>query len=124
MLSTQRHDSSQMMIFDRTSFVARCMGSQHLAERLIAVLLETLPAEQISLQSAVENQVVAEIGRISHRMQGTAKNICADRLSHAASILETASTSNDLASLQIAFANLNMQIDAVIDELALGARIV
>jgi len=122
MISIQRHDSSQRLIFDRTSFVARCIGSQELVDRLIAVLLETLPEQRRSLQKAIENQVVADIGRISHRLQGTAKNVCADRLSHAASLLELACTSNDMASLQPAFANLYMQIDALIDELARGAR--
>lgn len=110
-------------IFDRGGFLSRCMGNQALATKLAGVFLGTLPKEQQALQSAFETRDLDEVRRIAHRVHGTAKNICAVPLAKAAFHVEHAAEQRDVASLGIYLETLKTQVEAIMDELASGAKI-
>lgn len=109
-------------IFDRGGFLSRCMGNQALATKLAGVFLSTLPKEQRALQSAFETNNLDEVRRIAHRVQGTAKNICAVPLAKAAFHVEHAAEQRDLASLDTHLESLKIQVEAILDELASGEK--
>lgn len=110
-------------IFDRGGFLSRCMGNQALAAKLVGVFLGTLPKEKHALESATATIDLDEVRRIAHRVQGTAKNICAVPLAEAAFLVENAAVQRDVASLYTHLETLNAQIEAILDELASGAKI-
>ncbi len=110
-------------IFDRRGFLSRCMGNQALATKLAGVFLGTLPKELQALQSATETNDFNEIRRIAHRVQGTAKNLCAGPLAEAAFHVEHAAAEQDFASLDTHIAIFKRQAEAILDELASGAEI-
>lgn len=110
-------------IFDRGGFLSRCMGNQALAAKLIGVFLGTLPKEKHALESAIATIDLDEVRRIAHRVQGTAKNICAVPLAEAAFLVENAAEQRDVASLHTHLETLNAQVEAILDELASGAKI-
>jgi len=110
-------------IFDREGFLLRCMGNQALATKLAGVISGTLPKEQQALHSAIETNDLDEVRRIAHRVQGTAKNICAVPLAKAAFHVENAAEQRDVASLDTHLETLRKQVEAILVELASGAKI-
>jgi len=110
-------------IFDREGFLLRCMGNQALATKLVGVFAVTLPKEQQALRSAIETNDLDEVRRIAHRVQGTAKNLCAIPLAEAAFHVENAAEQRDVLSLEIHLETLKNQVEAILDELASGAQI-
>lgn len=110
-------------IFDRGGFLSRCMGNQALATKLVGVFLGTLPKEQHALQSAIESTDLDEVRRIAHRVQGTAKNLCAVPLAEAAFLVEHAAEQRDVASLYTHLETLKKQAEAILGELASGAKL-
>jgi len=111
------------LIFDRKGFLSRCMGNQTLATKLAGVFSDTLPKEQKALQSAIETNDLEEARRIAHRIQGTAKNVCANRLAEVAFHVENAAAERDVAPLDTHFDNFKTQVEAILDELASGVKI-
>lgn len=109
-------------IFDRGGFLSRCMGNQALATKLVGVFLGTLPKEKQALQAAIEINDLDEVRRIAHRVQGTAKNICAIPLAKAAFDVEHTAEQRDVAWLNTHLETLKRQIEAIIDELASGEK--
>jgi HPt (histidine-containing phosphotransfer) domain-containing protein len=121
MSSTNTEIYSIHPIFDRKGFLLRCMGNQALATRLAGVFLVTLPKEQQALNSAIETNDLDEARRIAHRVQGTAKNLCAVPLAEVAFHVENAAEQRDVLSLEIHLETLKKQVEAILGELASGA---
>jgi HPt (histidine-containing phosphotransfer) domain-containing protein len=115
--------SNNLQILDRKRFVTRCMGNQNLANKLMGKLLDTLPVDKDSLQSAIELSDFCEVSRIAHRLQGTASNICAELMSEAACQVEQAAKDNQLDLVGKNWVFLKGHIDALIRELKLGAKL-
>jgi HPt (histidine-containing phosphotransfer) domain-containing protein len=110
-------------ILDRGGFLSRCMGNQALATKLAGVFLGTLPKEQQALELAIETIDLDDVRRIAHRVRGTAKNICAVPLAEAAFLVEQAAEQRNVASLHTHLETLKTQVEAILDELASGAKI-
>ena len=74
---------------DYPTFVARLMGDESLAKRILATFLEDLPTQLETLAKAVQARDVHSIQHQAHKMKGTSGNICATALHQIMTKVET-----------------------------------
>ncbi|MEQ1831380.1 MAG: Hpt domain-containing protein [Pirellula sp.] len=109
-------------LFDRDQFLVRCMGNQALSEKLIAAAVSNFPAEMLLLEQAIQSGNMAITARLSHRMRGTAANICAVPMSQSAHGLEQAAVQNQPELVLEKWIEFQKQVEALMDQLASGAK--
>jgi HPt (histidine-containing phosphotransfer) domain-containing protein len=74
---------------DYASLLARCLGSQGLAERLVAKLTEQASADVAEVAAALERGEAAAAAAAAHRVKGAAANVSVEGLRRAAAQLGT-----------------------------------
>jgi HPt (histidine-containing phosphotransfer) domain-containing protein len=106
--------------FDRTVLLERCMGNASLAEKLISVLLVSLPRDKSALQTAIDDGDLARTASVAHRLRGAASNVGANPLSEAAKQLEqSAKATSSISDVQERWQTLAKHIDGLIQILAM-----
>jgi HPt (histidine-containing phosphotransfer) domain-containing protein len=114
MVSPMRDES----MVARERLLARCMGKQELADKLVHLLVNGLPKDSSELQTALEAGDMERVAKVSHRLKGAAANMCADSLSRAAADLEQAAKNSHCTNVPDSWLTLQRQIDLVLKELA------
>jgi HPt (histidine-containing phosphotransfer) domain-containing protein len=95
------------------------MGNASLAEKLISVLLVSLPRDKSALQSAIDDGDLATTASVAHRLRGAASNVGANPLSEAAKELEQSAKATSVSDVQERWQTLAEHIDGLIQILAL-----
>jgi HPt (histidine-containing phosphotransfer) domain-containing protein len=108
-------------LFDQNKLLERCMGNNALMQKLLMAFLNSLPIEQESLDEAVRTEDWSSVARISHKLRGTALNMCATPLSEAALQVEVASRANPMDCVAHRCIDLNQQIEMLRNALTMEA---
>ena len=90
------------------------MGNFDLVNRLNSAFLSSLPIEKSALQHAVASRDLNAIVRISHKLRGTASNMCAMPVSVAAYQVELAARSNQIELVAQRWTDLDQQIEQLL----------
>lgn len=93
------------------------MGKQALADKLIGILVTSLPKDSAELQVAVDSNDWGKVATVAHRMKGSAANMGAEPLSSAAATLESAARATESAKIAESWFTLQQQIALVLTEL-------
>jgi HPt (histidine-containing phosphotransfer) domain-containing protein len=100
-------------VFERQQLIERCRGKMDLAERLIQLLVDSLPNELEDLRSAMKAEDTSRIAKQSHRLKGMASNMCADRLSAAAAMLERSARASDVSTTSDLWLAVEREIESL-----------
>jgi PAS domain S-box-containing protein len=92
--------------FDRAEMMTRISGNAALAERLIDILVETLPVQLDELQSFAEKGDAVQAERLAHSIKGSALNFAAEPLRTAAYLLEKEAVAGRLDAVLAGLPNL------------------
>ncbi len=117
MQATNGNASVGLPVLARQRLLARCLGKQELADKLVQLLLSGLPKDALEIQNAIDSKDMKQVATLSHRLKGAAANMCADTLSSAAAALESAARHHDSEVLPTSWFTLQQQIDLVLQEL-------
>jgi HPt (histidine-containing phosphotransfer) domain-containing protein len=77
---------------------------------LIRILGDGLPNDLSELRAAAEQRDMSRIATLSHRLKGSAANMCADKLSSAAAMLERSARSSDADEVAVSLVNVEREI--------------
>ena len=94
------------------------MGNFALVKKLNSAFLSSLPIEKDALQEAVAIRDLIAIARISHKLRGTASNMCAMPLSNAAHQVEQAARTNQIDLIAQRWFDVEHQIEQLIGALS------
>ena len=113
-MSINSESASTLPLIDSKSLLERCMGNFDLVNRLNSAFLSSLPIEKSALQHAVASKDLNAIVRISHKLRGTASNMCAMPVSVAAHQVELAARSNQIDLVAQRWTDLDQQIEQLL----------
>ena len=113
-MSIASETSSMLPMIDSESLLERCMGNFELVKKLNSAFLSSLPTEKGALQQAVAIGDLIAIVRISHKLRGTASNMCAMPVSVAAHKIELAAQSNQIDLVAQRWIELDQQIQQLL----------
>ena len=102
---------SEVPVFDRAGLVARLMGDEGLADRVLNRFLATTPEQIESLRQSLTSGDAAAANRTAHAIKGAASNISAEQLRQVAFELEQAAKAIDLNAAKIHLAELQSQFE-------------
>jgi HPt (histidine-containing phosphotransfer) domain-containing protein len=108
----------QALVIDRDSLLVRCMGKEPMVTKLVGLIQKKLPTEKKLLADAGGSSQI--VGEISHRLRGTASNICANRLEIAAMAAEEAVRVLNASNIDELVQGLLHEIDCLLEELGDG----
>ncbi len=103
--------------FDQIKLLERCMGNGALMQKLLVEFLKSLPIEKESLEEAVQTEDWSSVARISHKMRGTALNMCAKPLSDAALQVEIVARAIQMDLVEHRCIELNQHIEMLMNAL-------
>ncbi len=104
--------------FDQNKLLERCMGNGALMQKLLMAFLKSLPIEKESLEEAVQSEDWSSVASISHKLRGTALNMCAMPLSDAALQVETAACAFQKDFVAHRCIDLNQHIEMLVNALS------
>ena len=111
------HALAMPALFDQNKLLERCMGNGVLMQKLLLAFLKSLPMEKESLVKAVQTENWSSVATISHKLRGTALNMCAKPLSEAALQVEIAARANEIDFVAHRCINLNQHIEMLMNAL-------
>jgi HPt (histidine-containing phosphotransfer) domain-containing protein len=97
------------------------MGNNALMQKLLMAFLNSLPIEKASLDEAIQTEDWSSVTKISHKLRGTALNMCATPLSDAALQVEFAARANQIDCIAHRCNDLNQQIEMLRNALTMEA---
>ncbi len=115
------HALAMPALFDQNKLLERCMGNGALMQKLLMAFLKSLPMERDSLEEAVQTENWSSVARISHKLRGTALNMCAKPLSEAALQVEIAARANQMDCVAHRCSDLNQHIEMLRNALTMEA---
>ena len=103
---------------DTRTLLERCMGNSGLVAKLMNAFANTLPIEQCALQAAIEHNDLIAVARISHKLKGTAWNMCANSLAEIANLVEQAARAGQIDKVADRWIEISLQIENILDSIS------
>jgi len=104
-------------VLDFAALRSRLMDDHNLVTEVLAGFLDDLPQQYRDLQKAFGNGQLDSLKQRAHRLKGSSANMEANVVYALASELEHAAAKGDLAAVQTHFAELDKQVQAVLEAL-------
>jgi signal transduction histidine kinase/DNA-binding response OmpR family regulator len=111
-------DLQEMVRFDRTALLKRCMGNRNLAEKLIEKFMDQADHDLRELSAAFANNETAGVIAMAHRIKGAAANLSMDRLSQIAGQAEARARDGRLDGMREEIQSLKTEILRIQDYFA------
>ena len=87
-LSPKSRPHAQQVVFDRTALLARCLGNEELADRVLVKFAARLPKDLRQLEVALAANDGEAARRAAHGLKGAAGNVAAEGIAVAAAAIE------------------------------------
>jgi len=87
------------LVWDRSDFIARLIGNQNLAKKVLKIFFEQSPKQILEIKDALESGDLPGVELLSHSINGASANISAGRLQAVALDIETRAHSGDSARI-------------------------
>jgi len=100
---------SKVPVFDKAGMVARLMGDEDLARRVVAVFLEDIPRQIEALKGYLEVGDVASVELQAHSIKGASASVGGKALREVAFEMEKAGKTGDLESITARLPELEIQ---------------
>lgn len=104
-----------MAVYDREASIRLAGGNEQVADDLLAMLLAELPRQQRGLQEAFREGNMEELGRIAHKLHGSACYCGVPALRAAAARLDASATTADRETIAAALEQLDREITRLLD---------
>ena len=88
-----------IQVINKEAALERLGSDEELYNEVLDVFFEDTPIQLGNLQQALNNNVIAEVARLSHSLKSAAGNVGADRMSAASKKTEMAAKSGSLEGL-------------------------
>ncbi len=98
-------------VFDRTGMMARLMGDETLAAKVVNSFLTDIPCQLQALKEQLQYGDVARSERSAHCIKGAAANVGGEQVRRVASELEKAAKARNLEGAKAYAANLEAEFD-------------
>jgi len=102
---------SESVAFDRAGLLARVMGNESLAKKVMVSFLEMMPPQIGELRAFVDAENLPGIAAVAHGIKGAAANMGAMALSEAARTVEVAVSRNDIEAVRDATNSVEAELE-------------
>lgn len=96
-------------VFNRSSFLDRMMGDEHIVRKICKVFLEDMPPHMEKIAAAVADGDGSFAAQQAHQIKGASANISGEAMRDVASKMEIAGITGDIESLKILLSELQKQ---------------
>ena len=110
-------EPADLVIFDRTSLLARLDGDVELLEQILEVIVADCPSRLTAVDQALAANNAQGLAAAAHAIKGAALNLSANRLAVVAGALETIGHHGELDDAPPFVASLHREVEQFLDQL-------